>query len=105
MHAASNRNRWVRTNGCQVSSEQHLDMQIIVRLLASYRQYLPQGHDIQAGYPLKARSGATVGDILAELPIPPDGIHTCLINGRHAERDQVLQAGDVLAIFPAVGGG
>ena len=80
-------------------------MQITIRLLASYRQYLPQGHDAQAGYPLDVPAGSTVGDVLRYLPVPPDEPCTYIVNGRHAERKQVLQAGDVLSVFPAVGGG
>jgi molybdopterin converting factor small subunit len=46
-----------------------------------------------------------VGDVLDGLPIPPGEVYTFFVNGRHAERDQPLEEGDVLAIFPAVGGG
>ena len=80
-------------------------MQITVRLLASYRQYLPEDHDAQAGYQLQVPPGAQVSDALAELPIPPGDLFTFFVNGRHAQRDQVLQAGDILSVFPAVGGG
>ncbi len=80
-------------------------MQITIRLLASYRQYLPEGHDIQAGYPRQVPPGTTVAGVLAGLPIPPDDVYTFIVNGLHAQCDQVLQEGDVLAIFPAVGGG
>ena len=80
-------------------------MQITVRLLASYRQYLPARHNDQAGYPCLVADGALVGDLLAELPIPPDDFCTFLVNGRHAERDQVLQEGDILSVFPTAGGG
>jgi len=80
-------------------------VQIIVRLLASYRQYLPDRHNPSAGYPYQVEDDALVGDLLAALPIPPGEFHTFLVNGRHAERDQVLQEGDVLSVFPAAGGG
>ena len=80
-------------------------MQITIRLLATYRRYLPEGHDAQAGYPLTVPSGATVGDVLADLPIPPGDVYTFFVNGRHAQRDQVLQPGDALSVFPAIGGG
>jgi len=80
-------------------------VQIAIRLLASYRQYLPDRHNPQAGYPCQVEDGALVGDVLAALPIPPDDFYTFLVNGRHAERDQVLQDGDVLSVFPAAGGG
>lgn len=80
-------------------------MQITVRLLASYRQYLPDRHNSRAGYPCEVEGDALVGDLLAALPIPPDDFYTFLVNGRHAERGQVLQEGDVLSVFPAAGGG
>jgi len=80
-------------------------MQIPLRLLASYRRYLPQGHDAQAAYPYEVPPGTTVGDVLVDLPIPQADAYSFLINGRHAARDQVLEAGDVLAVFPSVGGG
>jgi molybdopterin synthase sulfur carrier subunit len=80
-------------------------MQITIRLLASYRRLLPEGHDAEAGYLHEVPLGAQVGDVLADLPIPPNDAYTLLVNGRHAKRTQVLQPGDVLVIFPAVGGG
>jgi molybdopterin converting factor small subunit len=80
-------------------------MRITIRLLASYRRYLPEYHDAQAGYPHEIGPEARVGDVLAELPIPASDLYTFFINGRHAERDQVLQAGDILSVFPAAGGG
>lgn len=80
-------------------------MRITVRLLASYRQYLPEGHDAQAGYPLDILPGAKADAVLAALPIPPGEVYTFFVNGRHAGQDQILQEGDILSIFPAVGGG
>lgn len=80
-------------------------MEITVRLLAGYRRYLPQGHDGQAGYCHEIPAGSTVGGVLAAQPIPQGEVYTFFVNGRHAERDQVLKEGDVISIFPAVGGG
>lgn len=80
-------------------------MKITIRLLAGYRRYLPKDHDTQAGYEHKVSPGCKVGDLLAELPIPDDDLYTYLVNGSHAQRTQVLQENDILAIFPAVGGG
>ena len=79
--------------------------EITIRLLASYRRYLPEGHDAQAGYCHRVPAGSIVGDVLSELPIPPADVYTFFVNGRHAERDQPLRTGDILSIFPAVGGG
>ena len=80
-------------------------MRVTIRLLASYRLYLPEGHDVKEGYAREIAPGTRVGDFLADLPIPPDDAYTFFVNGRHAHRDQVLQDNDVLAVFPAVGGG
>ena len=80
-------------------------MQITIRLLASYQRYLPEGHDVRTGHSHDVASDACVGDVLNELPIPPSEAFTFLVNGRHARQDQVLQAGDVLAVFPSAGGG
>ena len=80
-------------------------MQITVRLLASFRQYTPAGHDPHAEYPCEVVDNAPVSDVLAELPIPRGESYTFLVNGRHAERDRVLQEGDLLSVFPAAGGG
>lgn len=80
-------------------------MQITVRLLASYRQYLPENHDNQAGFAYDVAAQARVGDVLDMLPVPADDPHTFFVNGRHAEREQTLEPGDVLSVFPAVGGG
>lgn len=82
-----------------------LAMEIQIRLLAGYRRYLPEGHDVQAGYSHQVPAGTTVADVLAGLPIPPDDVPTFFVNGRHAERDRVLAEGDVMAVFPAAGGG
>jgi molybdopterin converting factor small subunit len=80
-------------------------LRITVRLLASYRQFLPQEHDERAGYPLLVSPGTLAGQVLDSLPIAAGDRYTFLINGRHAERDDVLQNQDVLAVFPAAGGG
>jgi molybdopterin synthase sulfur carrier subunit len=80
-------------------------MQITLRLLAIYRRYLPAGHDAEAGYPVEVTPGTRVADLLPSLPVPQTDAYTVLVNGRHAERDQILQAGDVLSVFPAAGGG
>ncbi len=80
-------------------------MQITIRLLASYRRYLPEGHDSHSSYNHDLASDACVRDALVELPIPSSEAFTFLVNGRHAQQDQVLQEGDVIAVFPSAGGG
>lgn len=80
-------------------------MQVWIRLLATYRRYAPAGYEAEGLYPVEAVPGARVADLLGALPIPPTEPFTFFVNGRHAERDQVLHEGDVVSIFPAAGGG
>lgn len=80
-------------------------MDITIRLLAAYRHYLSEEYREQGAYLQHVTPGATVGEILAGLPLPPGEPFTFFLNGRHAERDQLLLANDVLTIFPAAGGG
>jgi sulfur carrier protein ThiS len=82
-----------------------LSIQITIRLLASYRRYLPPDHDARGGYMRDVRPGTRVAGVLTELPIPANDVYTFFVNGRHASRDQVLDENDVLSIFPAIGGG
>lgn len=80
-------------------------MQITIRLLASYRQLLPETHDANAGLMREVAPATSVGDVLDALPIPPGDFYTFFVNGRHARREQVLRSGDTVSVFPAVGGG
>jgi len=88
------------------NSEKRL-MQITVQLLATYRRYLPPAVDYneQDSYLHDVAPGTTVGDLLASLPLTPNELYTFLVNGRHAERHQILQANDLLTVFPPAGGG
>ena len=80
-------------------------MQLTVLLFASYAERL--------GAPsmsLLVRDGATVSELLeriAQLPgaseLPPSPL--VAVNQRYASRDQVLGAGDEVALIPPVAGG
>lgn len=78
---------------------------ITLHLLAGLQCHLPEGADPAQGYSVPMAPGARIGDVLSELPFSRERPVTCLLNGRHANHDQPLQEGDVLAVFPAVGGG
>ncbi|MBX7232866.1 MAG: MoaD/ThiS family protein [Caldilineales bacterium] len=68
---------------------------------------------IQAAGSLKERIPAdltvptarTVGEAVAQLPIPPDVGLVMMINGRLAHWNSELNDGDVLRLAPVVGGG
>ncbi len=80
-------------------------MRIMVRLLGSYRSLIAEPDAGSDGAMLTVPDSATVAELLAGLPVPAGSAHTAFVNGRHAERNQVLRDGDELSVFPAVGGG
>jgi molybdopterin converting factor small subunit len=80
-------------------------MHIRVRLLASYRSNLPEGHSADGSFLLSVEPGTRVSALRLCLPIPENEACTWLLNGGHVDANRVLQPGDVVAIFPAAGGG
>ena len=79
-------------------------MKVELRLFASLTSYLPDG---TAGHSCvrEMDEGATIGELLEELKIPPHLPAIILVNGIHAEEDQALKDGDRLAVFPPIAGG
>jgi len=43
--------------------------------------------------------------ILKELSLEPDDVKIFLINGHHNKPDAIIRQDDIIALFPAVGGG
>lgn len=72
---------------------------IEVRLFATLRQGRGK---VQM---LPATDFATAGDIIRHLDIPAEEVAILLVNGFHKKPDQEVKSGDVVAIFPPVGGG
>lgn len=54
---------------------------------------------------LDAPSDVIVRDILDQFEIPEAAVGIMLVNGRHATAGRSLSTGDVLAVFPVIGGG
>lgn len=77
-------------------------MKIRIKLLAHYHQYLPPG--CRSSYETEVPPDARVEDVLAQLPVPVEE-SVVLVNGRTPQPGQRLQEGDVLCLFPAIGGG
>lgn len=50
-------------------------------------------------------SGTTVADVVADLDIDIEEVGVLMLNSRHCGPDTEPQDGDVLAIFPVIGGG
>jgi sulfur carrier protein len=54
---------------------------------------------------LTVRSGITTEELVDDLRISMDDIAILLVNGVRSESDKVLKEGDVVSLFPPVGGG
>jgi molybdopterin converting factor small subunit len=79
-------------------------MKVEVKLFANFRKYLPAGSDPYACL-LDLDEGTTVNQVLERLKIPMSLPMILLVNGMHKQAEDVLQTGDVLSVFPPVGGG
>lgn len=74
-------------------------MRITIRLFATFRN--GRGKFIEADY----QDGTSCRGVLETLNIPPEEVAILLINGRDGDMDGPLSNGDVLSLFPPVGGG
>jgi molybdopterin converting factor small subunit len=72
---------------------------IEVRLFATFRE----GRE-KISF-LDASQYHIAGEVLDYFHIPYEEVAIYLINGRHSKLDEPVKDGDVLAIFPPVGGG
>lgn len=75
------------------------NMRVKVKLFATFRKgrFKEEVFD----YP----EGIKVQDVIEELRIPLKELGIVFINGKDAAMDAELKDGDVLSIFPLVGGG
>lgn len=72
---------------------------IEVRLFATLRQGRGK---VQM---LEPEQFACAGDIIRHLEIPVEEVAILLINGFHQKPETPVKDGDILALFPPVGGG
>jgi len=54
---------------------------------------------------LPAESFSTAGDIIRRMEIPAEEVSILLINGFHKKPEDAVKDGDIVALFPPVGGG
>ena len=79
-------------------------MRVEVRLFATLAAFLPP-NSREGAVTLDVPAGSTVRDVLGHLGIPPDLERVSLVNGRDADAERALGAGDVLTVFPPLAGG
>ena len=52
-----------------------------------------------------AEEAATAGELLRRFDIPAEEVSILLINGFHSKPEDPVKDGDVVSLFPPVGGG
>ena len=72
---------------------------IEVRLFATLRQ------GRQKVYLLEDPSVKTVQDVMDAVDVPRSEVNIMLINGFHQKPETEVKDGDIVSLFPAVGGG
>lgn len=74
-------------------------MRVEVRLFAYFRDGRWKSQDVEF------KEASTLEDIVKEIGIRPEEISIGLINGIDGSLDREVKDGDVVALFPPVGGG
>lgn len=76
-------------------------MKITVKLFATFR--IGRFNQAEREYP----DGVTCLVVIEDLGIEEEKLRTVLVfvNGRYADRGQILKEGDTLSLLPLVGGG
>ncbi|MBO6017468.1 MAG: MoaD/ThiS family protein [Oscillospiraceae bacterium] len=54
---------------------------------------------------IPAEEAPTAGDILRRFDIPAEEVAILLINGFHSKPEDPVKDGDIISLFPPVGGG
>ena len=84
-------------------------MKATLKLFATLSKYLPAEAQKSRFVELELESGTTFVEVIARFRIPPELCSLVLINGVFvppAERTtRILTEGDIVAIWPPVGGG
>ena len=70
-----------------------------VRLFATLRQ------GRQKVYQVESDSVHTIQDIMDAVDVPRSEVNIMLINGFHQKPETPVKDGDIVSLFPAVGGG
>jgi molybdopterin synthase sulfur carrier subunit len=79
-------------------------IEVTVKLFATLRDYLPRQCEGNS-CTLEVGEGSTVGDVFRQLKIPREIKLLFLVNSTHADENRILNAGDMLSVFPPIGGG
>ena len=79
-------------------------MSVTIKFSSSLRDFV-NDYDPLTGLELNVSSGLTVAGLLAQLGVPAKKVKIVMINGIHGSMDRIVNDGDRVGLFPAVGGG
>lgn len=79
-------------------------MEIEVRLFAMLRDYLPEGAE-GFGFRKHLDGGMTAGQLIQELALPHDLPVIIVAQGIQVDKGYIIKDGDVVSLFPPLGGG
>ena len=79
-------------------------MDIEIKLFFDLARHLPAETDKRSAS-ISLDSGTTVQGLIDRLGLPPDSVHSILVNGIRAAGTAVLHEGDSVAVFPPMAGG
>ncbi len=80
-------------------------MRVDVKLYATLRRFAPEGTAIGESFSLEVDDD-TVAGVLDKLGIPHEQAKIIMVNGEYVKRRaSEIQDGDLIVIFPPVGGG
>jgi len=84
-------------------------MKITFKLYASLTEFLPAQGRAENRVELEVAEGSTIASVIEPYRLPPKMVHLVRVNGVYVAPEQratrVLTEGDVLAIWPPIGGG
>jgi len=74
-------------------------IKVEVRLFANFREGRKKKQVLELD------EGSIIRDVLDYVKIPEEEVSILLQNGRYGSADRKLNDGDIIAVFPPVGGG
>jgi molybdopterin converting factor small subunit len=80
------------------------DMRVTVKLFATLVRF-KVGSRTGSPFEVELPEGSVVQDLIDLLEIPAEETHIVFINNTIEEHDSLLNDGDVVGMFPPVGGG
>lgn len=79
-------------------------MQVRVELSTALRP-LVNGYDPQRGITVDLKPGSSVAGLMAALHLDASGVKVIMVNRKAAKPQHLLEHGDLVGLFPSLGGG